>query len=214
MRNTDITLSKAILLNVDTLPYFSVDNLKILDVALYHLRIVLSRLEKAGKIIRLKKGLYVSARYIDATKSKGMLTAYTEFVSNKIYAPCYLSLEYVLHESNVLTDVPTNYTLVTRNKTYTVTNKVGVFVYHNIKDSLFCGYGVEKKDGYLYHKADRVKALFDFLYFRKNIIINRQTVEELRLNLEVYGKNELRSLYKYADIERSAKMRKIFNFLF
>jgi predicted transcriptional regulator of viral defense system len=213
MRNKDVALSTTILLYVEKLPYFSVDNLKVLDVPAYHLRIVLSRLEKTGKIVRLKKGLYVSAKYIDTARSRGSLTEYAEFMSNRIYAPCYLSLEYVLHESNVLTDVPTNYTLVTGNKTYTLTNRVGVFVYHKIKDSLYCGYRVENKHGYLYNKAERVKALFDFLYFRKNIILNRQIAEELRLNLDVYSKAELRDLHKYADIESSVKMRKIIGYL-
>ncbi|MBE0433511.1 hypothetical protein IBX73_08605 [candidate division WOR-3 bacterium] len=209
-----MALSTVVLEHVNKLPYFSVDNLKVLDVPAYHLRIVLSRLEKAGKIVRLKKGLYASAKHIDTARMGGTFTAYAEFLATKIYAPCYLSLEYVLYESNVLTEVPTNYTLVTRNKTYTVTNKIGVFVYHKIKDALYCGYRTVKKNGYLYHKAERAKALFDFLYFRKNIILNRQTAEELRLNLHVYNKTELRSLYKYADIERSGKMRKIISFLF
>lgn len=120
MRNSEIALTAMILSHVEKLPYFSVDNLKILDVPLYHLRIALSRFEKKGRVVRLKKGFYTSATYLEKVKNSGMFTSFVEFVSNKMYAPSYLSLDYVLYESNALTEVPTNYTLVTRNKTYKV----------------------------------------------------------------------------------------------
>jgi len=35
-----------------------------------------------------------------------MYTAFIEFIATRIYAPSYLSLDYVLYENNVLTEVP------------------------------------------------------------------------------------------------------------
>lgn len=214
MRNNSDSLTGKILLRVEHLPYFTIDNLQIMDVPPYHLRIVLSRLKERGGILRLKKGMYTSAKFVEGTKGRGMYTAFIEFIATKIYAPSYLSLDYVLYENNVLTEVPVSFTLITKNKTYTVHNNLGRFIYHKIKDELFYGYRVEKKNEYIYYKADKVKALFDFLYLRKNRILNREMAEELRLNLEVFSKSEIKRLKQYIEQEGSGKMKEIFRFLF
>lgn len=214
MRNDSDSLTRKILLQVEHLPYFTIENLQIMDVPPYHLRIVLSRLEEREAIIRLKKGIYTSAKFVESTRGRGMDTVFIEFIATKIYAPSYLSLDYVLYENNVLTEVPVSFTLITKNKTYTVHNKLGRFIYHKIKDELFCGYQIEKKNGYIYYKADKVKALFDFLYLRKNRILNKEMAEELRLNLEIFRKSEIRRLKQYVDQEGSGKMKEILKFLF
>jgi len=214
MRNDSGSLARRILLLVEHLPYFTIENLQIIDVPPYQLRIALSRLKERGDIIRLKKGIYTSTKFVEGTRGGGMDTAFIEFIATKIYAPSYLSLDYVLYESNVLTEVPVSFTLVTKNKTYTVHNNLGRFIYHKIKDTLFCGYQTVRKNGYIYYKGDKVKALFDFLYLRKNRILNREMAEELRLNLEIFSKSEIRRLKHYVDQEGSGKMKEIFRFLF
>ncbi|MGB9722065.1 MAG: type IV toxin-antitoxin system AbiEi family antitoxin domain-containing protein [bacterium] len=214
MRNDEKTLTDKILSAVEGLPIFSFNNLRLIDVPPYQLRIALNRLKKRGRIIGLKKGFYTSARFIERAKSDRTWTPFVEFIATKLYFPSYLSLEYVLYENNILTEVPVNFTLITKNKTYAITNNIGVFIYHKIKDSLYCGYRVEKANGYFYFKADKAKALFDFLYLRKKMIINRETAYALRLNLEVFTKADLRSLRQYVEIEGSNKMREIFSFLF
>jgi predicted transcriptional regulator of viral defense system len=214
MRNRKEPLTKEIMGKVERLPYFTIDNLKIIGAPLYQLRIVLSRLEKRGVIIRLKKGFYTSKKYIEKTKMNGMYTSFMEFIATRIYAPSYLSLDYVLYENNLLTEVPVSFTLVTRNKTFSISNGLGRFIYRKIKDGLFCGYRVEKRNGYIYYKADKVKALFDFLYLRKKMILNREMAEELRLNLEVFKRSDIKRLKEYVDQEASRKMKEIFHFLF
>lgn len=214
MRNDNDSLTRKILLLVEHLPYFNIENLQIIDVPPYQLRIALSRLEKRGSIIRLKKGIYTSTKFVESTSGRGMTTAFIEFIATRIYAPSYLSLDYVLYENNVLTEVPFSLTLITKNKTYTVQNNLGRFIYHKIKDGLFCGYQTVRKNGYIYYKADKVKALFDFLYLRKDRIFNREMAEELRLNLEVFSKSEIGRLKEYIEQEGSSKMKEIFGFLF
>ncbi len=214
MRNIGKSLTRNILLLVEHLPYFSIENLQIIDVPPYQLRIALSRLEKRGSIIRLKKGIYTSLKFIESTRVRGMDTAFTEFIATRIYAPSYLSLDYVLYENNILTEVPFSLTLITKNKTYTIHNNLGLFIYHKIKEGLFCGYQMVRKNGYIYYKSDKVKALFDFLYLRKNRILNREMAEELRLNLDVFTKSEIRKLKQYFEQEGSKKMKEIFSFLF
>jgi len=191
MRNRDNSLTGKIIEEIESLPYFTIDNLKIIEAPPYQIRIALSRLEKRGIIIRLKKGFYTSKKFIEKTKTNGMYTSFMEF-----------------------TEIPVSFTLVTRNKTFTISNKLARFIYHKIKDGLFCGYRVEKRNGYLYYKADKVKALFDFLYLRKNMILNQEIAEELRLNLEVFKRSEIKRLKEYVDQEGSRKMKEIFHFLF
>lgn len=214
MRNGKLPLTQKILNQVESLPYFTIENIQMMGVPNYQLRIALSRLDEKGKIIRLKKGLYTSSKYLERVKSQGGLAPFIEFIATKIYTPSYLSLEYVLYENNVLTEIPVSFTLITKNKTYKVRNPLGQFIYRKIKDGLFCHYHVEKKNGYIYYKADRVKALFDFLYLRKDRILNKEMAQELRLNLEIYTKSEIKRFKQYVEQEGSKKMKEIFGFLF
>ena len=53
MRNKDLeSISRKIISTVENLPYFNVENLKILDVNPNYLNIVLSRLAKRKEIIK------------------------------------------------------------------------------------------------------------------------------------------------------------------
>jgi len=214
MGNRKEPLTKEIMGKVERLPYFTIDNLKIIGAPLYQIRIALSRLEKRGVIIRLKKGFYASKKFIENTKMNGIYTPFMEFIATRIYVPSYLSLDYVLYENNLLTEIPVSFTLVTRNKTFSISNGLGRFIYRKIKDDLFCGYRVEKRNGYIYYKADKVKALFDFLYLRKKMILNREMAEELRLNLEVFKRSDIKRLKEYVDQEGSRRMEEIVKFLF
>lgn len=214
MRNRREPLTKEIMGKVEKLPYFTIDNLKIIGAPLYQIRIALSRLEKRGVLVRLKKGFYVSKKFIEKTKMNGMYTPFMEFIATRLYSPSYLSLDYVLYENNLLTEVPVGFTLITRNKTFSISNGLGRFIYRKIKDDLFYGYRVEKRNGYIYYKADKVKALFDFLYLRKKMILNREMAEELRLNLEVLDKSNLKRLKEYVVREGSGRMEEIVKFLF
>jgi len=214
MGNRELSLTKKILLLVEHLPYFTIENLKNIGAPPYVMRIALSRMEEREDIFRLKKGIYTSKKFVESIKDPMISTAFGEFIATKIYAPSYLSLEYVLYENNVLTEIPFSFTLITKNKTYRVHNNFGQFIYHKIKDKIFYGYRTVKKNGYIYYKADKVKALFDFLYLRKNIILNQEMAEELRLNLEVFSKSDIEKLKKYIEVEGSKKMKEIFKFLF
>ncbi len=212
MRNN--TLSEKIASLVSGLPYFSLADLILFKKNKHYLKIFLSRYEKKGKLFRLKKGIYVSKEYIDEAQKKGALSPYLEFAANILYSPSYLSLEYILYRHNILTELPKNYTSVSLNKTFNLSNKFGAFFYHKIKRELFLGFENEKVADFIILKATKAKALFDFLYFRKNILINKEAVSELRLNLDNLKKADIREFKKYLDIDGSKKMKEIFNYLF
>jgi len=214
MRNENTSLPKKILAYVGKLPFFKIENLGILQIPPHYLKIILSRLENKKEIIRLKKGLYTSSEFIEKTKRNNEFSSFLEFLSSKIYSPSYLSLEYILYENNILTEMPQNFTLITKNKTYTFSNSLGVFLYHKIRASLFCGFKIKRINNFFIYKAEKAKALFDFLYLRKNIILNKEMVEELRLNLKNFTINDRKNFEKYIDLEGSKKMKKIYNSLF
>lgn len=206
--------SEKIISLVKNLPYFRVEDLKGLIKNEAYLKIFLSRYQKKGEIFRLKKGLYTTKEFIDNLQKKRELSFYLEFLANLLYPPSYLSLDYILHQYNALTEAPTNFTSITKNKTADFTNQFGNFFYHKIKDKLFSGFRIEKKGDLPVYQATKAKALFDFLYLRKNLIVDKAAAEELRINLDVFDKKDKKELRQYLELEGSEKLKKIFNYLF
>jgi len=196
---------KNILSKVENLPFFSLDDLLPLERNREFLKTLLSRYERFGKITRLKKGVY--------TARTSFSSHYTEFAACLLYEPSYLSLDYMLYYHNILTEIPVNFTLVSKRKTMRFSNKLGKFFYHKIKDKLFCGFNVEKAEDFYIFKATKAKALFDFLYLRKNMLIYKKSVSELRLNLRNLNKKDMQELAKYVKMEGSKKMGLIFTHL-
>jgi predicted transcriptional regulator of viral defense system len=212
MRNNDIR-SKRILNLVATLPSFGAADLAPVGEDRAYLNIILSRQVKQGTMVRLRKNLYVAKSYLDNTDRKGIFSDYVEFAANKLYSPSYLSLDYVLHEHNMLTEIPRNITSVGLRKTDQFSNELGNFIYHKIKDELFLGFKIIKKGNFSILKATKVKALFDFLYFRKRLLVDKSAIEELRLNLNEFTKKDFKELKGYIEIEGSSRMKEIINWL-
>lgn len=214
MRNKETTKIKTIFAAVEKLPYFSFDDLASLETNKVYLKILFSRYEKAGKVIRLKKGIYVSKDYIDKVEKSGRISTYLEFLVCILYIPSYISLDYILYKYNILTEVPVNFTAVTKKKTASFSNNFGGFFYHKIKPQLFRGYETIKENEFVIFWATKAKALFDYLYFRKNSIVDKNSADELRLNLKEFGKKDKEELKRYIKVEGSKKMEKIYIYLF
>ncbi|MEI7482582.1 MAG: hypothetical protein WCK75_09565 [Elusimicrobiota bacterium] len=201
-----ISKPKEILSHLARVPYFTIGGLSVFDLKAAYLRVFLSRLEERGDIIRLKRGSYASRAYCDTVKIRGKWTQYLEFLAAKLYSPAYLSLDYVLYQHNLLTEVPVNFTLVTANKTAVYKNALGVFSYHKIKKPLFCGYNSVAEGGFPVYRASKAKALFDFIYFRRNLLSGAGAFKALRLNLERLSKADIAEFKKYAAIAKMDKM--------
>ncbi|MBI5221895.1 MAG: hypothetical protein HY980_00120 [Candidatus Magasanikbacteria bacterium] len=215
MRNKKTPKIKYIYNLAKKLPFFGFDDLIGVETDRVYLKILFSRYEKSGRVARLKKGLYVAKEYLDSLEKKGQLSAYSEMVSNILYEPCYLSLDYVLYKHHLLTDVPVNFTLVSSRKTKTFGNVLGRFFYHKIKKELFCGFTAKREAGdFVILEATKAKALFDFLYFRKDFFFDKKSVEELRLNLDDFTTKDRTELSSYAKLEKSKKMKIIIGYLF
>lgn len=206
IRNSIDTDTSVLMKLVHGLPFFAIDQLANFNLKPTYLRILLSRYESNSKLIRLKKGLYVSKLYIETLEKRNNLAFYDEFLSGIIYKPSYLSFEYILYQHNLLTEIPSNFTCATLNKTMAFQNSFGVFFYHSIKKELFTGYKTIFQNGWMINKASKAKALFDFLYIRKNSIVNREALDELRLNLDELTKKDKLEIEKYGKMVQSKKL--------
>jgi len=201
--------SKKIIALAEKLPLFTFDDLTSVEKSRGYLGIILHRHEEAGKFLRLKKGVYTTSNYIEKMKNRGQLEMFMDFLANFLYKPSYLSLEMVLYRHNILTDVPFHPTSITKNKTIVFQNKLGAFFYYKIKPSLFCGFEASEEFGFSIMRATKAKALFDFLYLRKNILPVKETVKELRLNVELLKRDDIKELKGYVAMEGSKKMKEI-----
>ncbi|MDO9399720.1 MAG: hypothetical protein Q7T79_03505 [bacterium] len=212
-RKNKTTYSKTVKNIVSDLPFFRVENLVNIDIEKKYIRVLLHRFFVAGEILRLKKGIYVSKKYLDKIEKANRMNSYLEFIAITLYDPAYLSAEYVLSEHSVLTENIQAFTLISKNRTRKFVNSLGAFNYKHIKEDLFSGFKIIKKNDFFINKATIAKALFDFLYLRKNIITDKSAFLALRLNVENFKNQDLKEFKKYIEIEGSEKMKNILSWL-
>lgn len=143
------TLAKLKGINKD---FYTISDLeKIFEQDKESLLVTLSRLEKKGEIIRLRKGLYqLAGEKIDWEK-----------IASQIYQPAYLSFETVLAKYGILSQIPYALTLATTNRPKKVIIQEREVEYRRIKKDLFFGFFLENG----VYLASPEKALLDELYF-------------------------------------------------
>jgi len=121
-----------------------------------------------GYICQVIKGYYLFKEFREV-ENLGLL------ISNKIYEPSYLSMEYVLSSEGIIPEAVYTFTAVGTRKTSDFSTPFGDYNYRNIKFDLYTGYELKKLEinlsGRVLERFVRVacpeKALFDFIYFRK-----------------------------------------------
>lgn len=158
------------------------------------IKVQLSRWQKKGKLIQLKRGLYLLA------EEYRKIDVYEPFIASILKKPSYLSLEKALEFYGLIPEGVPVYTSLTPKRPGKFTSSVGVFDYRHIKSSLFWGYKsitMNKQTGFI---ALPEKALLDLAYFRGGDF-SVSYLEELRLqNLENIKVNLL--------IEQARKFKK------
>lgn len=144
-------------------PIFSTQELLLFNKTSRHtLETQLSDWVKKNEIVKLKKGLYCFNPKTSEVNINNFL------ISNRLYEPSYISLEYALSFYGLIPDVAFQITSITTNKTKKFDNKLGVFIYRHIKPALFFGFHQEKINNNLILIADKEKALIDYLYINSN----------------------------------------------
>lgn len=167
---------------------------------------------KNGKIIALKKSLYILAdTYQQETKKDFFL----EYIANQLVKPSYLSTEYVLAKYQILTDSVNAITSVTTKINREIINPLASFRYASITAKLFTGFKIKYFNSAPILEAEKTKALFDFLYFRfiKNNGISKIAIKNLRLNWENISLAEFKKTRSYSKLISSQKIKNLFTLI-
>jgi predicted transcriptional regulator of viral defense system len=179
----------------ERLPYFTIEGFRQIAgddaVGDAHVRTALYRWVKAGHLIALKKGVYMHRRFYEQHRED---TAFAPVVSAILLPQSYISLEFVLQQNGILTEITYPVTAITIKNTRTIINSLGTFVYRHIRPDLYFGFQIKEAYGASYAQASTAKALFDYLYLRPlpaDLEPQRYNLaEELRLNLDEFSQEE------------------------
>ena len=207
-------MKSQILSSLDSFPYFTIGAIKqLLDdesVAAGTIQTALYRGMKAGQIIQLKKGVYMTRRFFELHRADA---DFAPMISAILIPQSYLSLEYILQRNAVLSEMTYSVSAVTLKQTRVFENKLGTFTYRNIKTDLYQGFTITEYLGIPIALATVAKALFDFLYLR-TWKSNRQSAgydlaEDLRLNLEDFSEKDQVEFANFIEMSKSKKMDQI-----
>jgi len=196
---------------LENLPYFTLNQLTLLCRNKNITKVNVSRRLKSEKILKIKRWIYITNKKFLEISYSSELNNFIEYITtNLIYTPSYLSTEYILFKNNVLTENVYNITGVTTKKTAKFENKFWNFSYKSIKKDLFFGYKIIKKWEFSVYESSVEKALFDYIYFKKNIIWDIDYFRELRLNLQNINFEKLEKIITKSN---NKKMKKVFKYL-
>lgn len=207
-------MKTSILSSLDSFPYFTIEAVKQLlgdeSTDIGSIRTLLYRWMKAGQIIQLKKGVYMTHRFFDLHRADANFSV---MVSSILIPRSYLSLEYVLQQNAILTDITYPVSAITIKQTRVFENQLGTFTYRHIKEELYQGFTISEIFGIPSARATVAKALFDYLYLRpwnhKGRLADYNLAEDLRLNLDEFPKKGRAEFAAFVEISKSKKMDRI-----
>ncbi|MBM3150898.1 MAG: hypothetical protein FJZ96_01625 [Chloroflexi bacterium] len=194
----------------ESLPYFTIEGFRQsagMDSP-EQARLLLHRWARAGRILPLKKGVYMTRRFHDLHRGEA---AFTPAVSAIILPQSYVSFEYVLQRHNLLTEVTHPLTASTAKNTRRIVNSLGTFWYRHMRPALYNGFTIHEYHGLRYAEATPAKALFDYLLQRPlpGLLPALDLAGELRLNLEEFpseSRAEFRRLVEEAGIPKMERV--------
>ena len=146
-----------------------------------------ANLEKEGRIIRLKRGMYV----VNPNESGKLLSL--GLIGNVLYGPSYVSMLTALREYGLIPERVEVIESMTTHLTVSFENPVGRFEYHHCpKDYYSIGITQREEEGISYLIATPEKALCDYivctprlpLRFIKDTYIFLE--EDLRLDMDAF----------------------------
>lgn len=134
-------------------------------------------LVESGRILRLKKGLYIASE-----KETGK--PYDRFlISNHIYGPSYVSKSSALRHYGLIPERVHATQAVTTKHSREFENKLGLFLYQNCSDEYFhIGIRIQQYQGVNCLIATPEKALCDLINFSKGV--NLRFIKDVKLYLE------------------------------
>lgn len=153
------------------------------------LRVQIGRWEQAGKIIQVKRGVYL------LSQPYRQVDLWEPYLASLLKRPSYLSLEKALEFQNCIPEAVADYTSVTPKRQARFVSQVGTFSYRHIDASLFWGYEGHTLRGQTALIARPEKALLDLIYLYRRKI-SPGYISELRL--QNVGKIDSDRLIDYA----------------
>jgi predicted transcriptional regulator of viral defense system len=154
----------------------------------------LHRWVKAGRLIRLKRGIYT------LPDDRRKIHFSSAWLANTLYSPSYLSFEFSLSWYDLIPERVSTVTSVTLLKTAKFENTLGCFSYRNLQNDFFFGFETvedEFKREVLMAKPE--KALLDFLYLSRNWEPTEEFFRE-GLRLQQLDQLNFSQLKKYAQV--------------
>ncbi len=171
------------------------------------LRNQLNRWTKQKKIIRLKRGVY-SLPYDYQKKEVSQL-----FISNILYSPSYVSLEFALNFYGLIPERVHLVTAISTHKTKLFQNDFGNYSYHHVKRDYFFGYEkIRDFSDQAVLIATPEKALIDKIYFDPMVKIERgYFIDNLRL--QNFERLRITKLEEYSNKMNSLKVKRMIKIL-
>ncbi len=171
----------------------------------------ISHLLKTGEIIRIKKGLYV----LNVSYRRGNISL--EHLSNLIFGPSYVSLEYALSYYGFIPEKVNTVTAVTTGRSRQFQTPLGMFTFRSISLSQFSS-GMDMiqiEPDIRFMMASPGKALADFIQSQKGVPIypaetfEQYLLEDIRLDAGLLSQLKLDELSAYAAIYKSRKLSQL-----
>ena len=162
-------------------------------------RVKINDMLHKGEIIRVKKGLYILGEPYTRNYY------YRETLSNLIYGPSYISLEYALSFYGMIPERTETVTAVTNKRNKVFDTPIGRFTYRYIRPDLYVDgitiINLDEKHNIII--ASREKAIADILYFSHKLSSVTEMEDFLFQDLRI-DERELNKL-KRRDIRFLAK---------
>jgi predicted transcriptional regulator of viral defense system len=153
------------------------------------IEVQITRWMKDGKIIQLKRGLYL------LSEAYRKIEVFEPYLAYMLKNPSYISLEKAFEYYNLIPESVSVYTSVTTQRPGRFKSEIGIFDYRHIQESLFWGYKSVKVNNQTGFMASPEKAFLDFFYLRKGAL-SINFISEMRLqNLD---KIDMKVLLNYA----------------
>jgi len=141
----------------------------------FPVRLQLSRWASEGKILQLKRGLYVVKKPYRNKEPHSFL------IANMMKKASYISLQSALEHYDIIPEYVPKITSVTTGRPEEVKTGLGNFIFRHLKKELFWGYKEQEiTKGTSVFLATPEKALLDLIYLTPDSD-NLDYIEELRL---------------------------------
>ncbi|MDO4496734.1 MAG: hypothetical protein Q4B58_02710 [Bacteroidales bacterium] len=162
-------------------------------------------LEAAGKVIRLKKGLYV----VDPKISRVPLS--TELIANHLYAPSYVSMQTALRYYGLIPEAVYTTQSMTLKHTRSFDTPIGRFEYQMMsREAFHIGVTSINKQSYAFLMATPEKALCDLIANSPKVNlrylkdVETYLEEDIRMDMEDFLRMDVTLFERYAQVGKKA----------